>query len=254
MTRPNKVATGLALGGGAVLGAAHIGVLQALSEFNFSVEFIAGTSIGSFVASLYAFGKTPREIQKIALDLKWPDVSGLSLSRYGLLSLDKLGTLVEESIGDVDIQQAKIPLALVTTDITSAEKIVLREGPVASGVMASSCIPGIFKPVTIGDRMLVDGGIVENVPVSPLKKMGAERIFAVDLNACNTYEKPDNIVDVLLNSFDMVIRNATRFQTREADILITPDLSGFSRFDTSRIEKLVEEGYRAATEKLRDGT
>lgn len=245
-----KLDTGLALGGGVVLGAAHIGVLKALEESDRKIDCLAGTSIGAMVAALSAFGKNWKEIREMALEMNWLDVSGLSLSRYGLLSNNKLGKLIQNSIGDVTFDQAERPLAVVTTDITSGRRVVLQEGKVAEAVMASSCIPGMFKPVTLGNRMLVDGGVVENVPITPLQEMGAKSIIGVDLNAHNTYRKPKNIADVLLNSFDMVIRNATRFQTRDADILIAPDLSDFNRFDTDQAADLIEAGYRAAREKL----
>lgn len=155
---------GLALGGGAVLGAAHVGVLRALDEQNIKINYITGTSIGALVAALFAFGKTWKEIELIALELKWLDITSITLSKYALLTNEKLGELLIKHIGNRNIEDSEIPLAFITTDISNGEKIVLNKGPVTTAVMASTCIPGIFKPIEIDGKMLVDGGIAENVP------------------------------------------------------------------------------------------
>lgn len=241
---------GLALGGGAVLGAAHIGVLKALKENDISVSCIAGTSVGAFVGAFFAFGMEWEEIEKIARDLKWLDVSRFSISQYGLLSNSKLGERIIEHFGDVSFDQAVIPLAMIATDITTGDKVVLREGSVASAVMASSCIPGVFVPVEIGGRLLVDGGIVENVPLSPLQEMGADLVIGVDLNSGRQGQRPQNIVDVLLRSFNFMLASATRLQTEDADILIQPDLSGFNMYDMDQEGDLFEAGYREAVRML----
>ncbi len=245
-----KKKIGLALGGGAVLGAAHIGVLRALEEYGITISHIAGTSIGAFISAFFAFGRSWKDIEEIASDLKWLDVSGLSLSQFGLLSNKKLGEVITENIGEVDFEQADIPFAVVATDITSGDKVVIKEGPVAEAVMASACIPGIFVPVEKYDRLLVDGGIVENIPVSPLQDMGADYIIGVDLNAEHAYKRPENIVEVLLRSFDFTIKTASELQTEEADLLIKPDLSSFNMVDADQTEDLIEEGYSEAKKKL----
>ncbi len=172
---------GLAFGGGAVLGAAHIGVLKAIEEFNIPISYIAGTSIGAIISAFYAFGKNWEEMAILLKGLNWLDISRISLSQFGLLSNKKLGKLITDNLGDVTFDEACIPLAMIATDITSGEKVVLKSGNVAAAVMASSCIPGIFIPVEIDNRLLVDGELVENVPVTPLKEMGANFIISVDL-------------------------------------------------------------------------
>ena len=240
----------LALGGGAVLGAAHVGVLKALDEHDVKVLQISGTSIGAFIATLYAFGKKPAEIEKIVTELDWLDVTKFTLSKYGILSNEALGKQLTSELGDVDFDEAEIPLTLVATDISSGKKILLNKGKVARAVMASSCIPGAFIPVDIDDRLLVDGGLVENVPISPLRESGADFIIGVDLNAGRHYQRPDDIIDVLANAIDIAIDNVTRSQTTDADLLIAPELASYSRRDTSRSAELIEEGYRIASELL----
>lgn len=243
---------GLALGGGAVLGAAHIGVLKALEEREARIEFITGTSIGAFVAALYAFGKNWKEINEISCKLKWMDITSISLSRYSLLSNEKFGELLVDHIGDQRIEDADIPLAIIATDASKGEKVILREGSVAQAVMASTCIPGLFKPVKIGGRMLLDGGIVENVPIKTLREIGAEYVIGVDLNAEHEYKDPENILDVLMNSFHFIMQQAAKLQTENADLLIKPDLSTFDRADTSQIQEIINKGYEDAMKILED--
>lgn len=242
---------GLALGGGAVLGAAHVGVLRVIDEYDIRISHVTGTSIGAFVAAFFAFGKTWKEIQKIAEELKWLDITGISLSRFALLSNEKLGDLIVNHIGDRNIEDADIPFAMVAADIATGEKIVLKKGPVAEAAMASSCIPGIFNPVEIDDKLLVDGGVVENVPVNTLRDLGAKRTIAVDLNSKHSYGSPDNILDVIMNSYHYTMQAASELQTKYADILITPDLAEFNRSNMDQVEALMEKGYKDTKKQLK---
>jgi NTE family protein len=238
---------GLALGGGAVLGAAHIGVMKVLDELDIHVEAIAGTSIGALIAALYAFGKDWRELEEIALHLRWLDAAIPTLSQFGLLSNRKLRQTVIDLVGDVDFSQAHMPLAMIAVDISTGEKVILDEGKVADAVMASTCIPGVFTPIEIEKRMLVDGGLLEIVPVSPFKYMEVETVIAVDLlSGRHTSRKPHNLIDLMLNSFYIALRNASQQYTEEADILIAPDLVGFNPVDTHQVPALIERGYEAA--------
>ena len=249
--KPKTNKTGLALGGGAVLGAAHVGVLRALKESDIKISYIAGTSIGALVAALYAFGIKCDEIEEIASDLKWLDIVSLTLSQYGLLSNEKLGELLIKHIGEKNIEDANIPLAMVATDVSTGEKVTIKKGPVADAVMASTAIPGIFKPVEIGDKLLVDGGIVENVPVSTVTGLGAKYVIGVDLNAKHKYERPGNIIEVLLNSFHFTLMASAKLQTKEADFLIQPDLSEFNRSDTDQVKNLIIKGYEDSIKALK---
>lgn len=250
-SRLENVKIGLALGGGAVLGAAHIGVLKALDELDIHIDYVAGTSIGAFVAGLYAYGKDWEEILSIAEDLSWTDLSGLSFSRMGLLSNKKMGELIREHVGDVRLEDAPMPVAMIATDIVNMEKVVFTKGSVAKASMASACVPGVFAPVEIDGRLLVDGGLVESVPISPLKDMGADIIIAVDLNSRQNTEKPKNMIDILLRTFLITSHTATNYQITEADILITPDLSSFNVVDIDQYPDLVEKGYQEALRVLR---
>jgi NTE family protein len=245
---------GLALGGGAVLGASHIGTLKALEECDLAPDMIAGTSIGAFIAAFYAFGVSIEEMTEIAINMKWLNISSLSLSKRGLLSNEKLGVVLEERVGKRDIADADLPLAIVTTDLSSGEKVVFREGDLATAVMASTCIPGIFIPIESDGRILVDGVLVENVPVSPLEEMKADQIIAADVNALRLYDKPDDIIEVVMNALDIAVDSLSRPQTDDVDLLIRPKLTSYSRteMDPEKIGGLIEEGYQTTMQKIEE--
>lgn len=243
---------GLALGGGVVLGVAHIGVLKALEESEIKVEYISGTSIGSLIGALYAFGKSVEEIEKIALNIKWSELYTITLSKFALLSNEKIGNLLLDNIGDVDFKDANIPFSVVTTNISDGKRVVLDSGDVNAGVMASTAVPGVFTPIEIDDKLLVDGGIVENVPITAVRDLGAEFIIGVDLNTNYSSKKPKNIVEVLLNSFNYIMINSTKLQIKNADLSINPDLSMFNIISTEQIEDIINVGYEEAKRVLKE--
>ncbi len=245
-----KEKIGLALGGGGVLGAAHIGVLKAMEEYDLSIQAITGTSIGAFVAALYAFGSSWVDIREVARGINWLDASEISLSQYGLLSNKQLGEFIADHIGEVTFDQAAVPSAMTATDITNGEKVILDQGDVARAVMASTCIPGIYEPVEIDRRQLVDGGMVENVPLSPLIDLGADYLIGVSLTERYLEKEPENILDVLLRSYYFSIEKTTEIQTEKADLLIKPDLGSFDLIDPGQVEELMETGYAEARKVL----
>jgi len=143
-----------------------------------------------------------------------------------------------------------IPLAIIATNIGTGDKVVLREGDVAQAVMASSALAGIYLPVRFNGKMLMDGGILEDVPISPLRPMGAGVVVAVNLSAERKYRMPEDIIDVLFNAFDIVIDENTKRQVKDADLVIEPCLSDFKRLDVKQIDELIAEGRRAALEAI----
>ncbi len=243
---------GLALGGGATLGAAHVGVLRALEESEIKIDCIAGTSIGAMVGAFYAFGMSVDEIEKIALELDWPDISRIALSRRGLLTNDEMGKRLDKYLGDVNFDEADIPFAAVTTDISTGEKVILDEGDVSEAVKASTCIPVLFEPIEYDGRLLVDGGLKESVPLSAIQSLGAEYTIGVDLNAHRNYERPDNILDILSNTLEIALKHLANVNTNEIDLLIQPNLAEFSRSETKDTDKMIERGYQAANDSLKE--
>jgi len=237
--------TGLALGGGAILGAAHIGVLRGLEEKNIQIDYIAGTSIGALIAAFYAFGLEIDEIEKMAINMDWSDISSLRLSKFSLFSNQKLGNLLIDTLGDVNIEDARIPLAVVAADISSGEKIVLRKGNLAQAVMASTCLPGVYAPVEINGRKLVDGGIVENVPTTTVSQLGANSLISVDLGAKVSYNEPKDIFDIISNAISITIDNGTQASPQLTELLIAPDLTSHSRVNTNpeHVKTMIKKGY-----------
>jgi NTE family protein len=249
-TPSGKRKLGLALSGGATRGLAHIGVLQALEENGLWPDFISGTSIGAFAAVLYGFGVPLAKMRAVGEGMTPLRVTKLKLSRYSLFSNEELGKLIKAEIGTARLEESPIPLAIVTTDISTGEKVVLREGEAASAVMASSALAGIYLPVRINNRLLMDGGIMEDVPISPLRMMGADVVVAVNLSAQRKYRMPEDIIDILFNAFDIAIDENTKVQVKAADVLIEPCLFDFRRMDVSQIDELIAEGRRAAEESI----
>ncbi|NJN81262.1 MAG: patatin-like phospholipase family protein [Caldilineaceae bacterium] len=243
---------GVALCGGAVLGAAHVGILRAFEEREIHIHCMAGTSIGALVAALYAFGTAVGEIEAIVSALSWLDVTSFVPSKLGLLSNQKLGDVVSEVLGDVRIEDSPMPIAFIAADLRSGEKVLLRRGDVATAVMASACIPGLFTPVEFGDRLLVDGGIVEIVPISPLREMGADYLVGVDLRGEGALAEPQNIVDVLVDTTNIAIATSKRLQLQEADLVIAPRLASYSSLDTDKVAELIRIGYEAALIAMRE--
>ncbi len=241
---------GLALSGGATRGFAHIGVLQALEDNKIRPDFLSGTSIGSFTAALFAFGIPLKEIRSIAQSMTPVKITKLKLSLLSLFSNEELGRLIQAKIGNARIEDSPIPLAILTVDIGSGEKVVMRRGEVAPAVMASNAVPGIYRPIYIDGRMMVDGGIAEDVPISPLRPMGAEVVVAVNLSAERRYSPPKDIIDIIFNAIDIAIDENTKLQARQADVLIEPKLSHFPRLDVSNIDEIIAEGYRATEAKI----
>lgn len=240
----------LCLGGGAVLGAFHIGVIKAIEEFDIEISYVSGTSIGSIIGVLYACGKSSKEIEDIALDIKWKDLYTISLSKMGVLSNEKIGDFLSEHLEERKFEDLAKQFGVIAADIATGEKVSLTQGDVKSAVMASSCIPGIFIPVEIEERLLVDGGVIENVPISIAKDFDAEFIIAVDLNTNHKFSKPKNLVEVMINSFNFLATNSTKIQLEEAHLSLNPDLSKYNAISTSQIKDLIDEGYQYTKSKF----
>lgn len=242
---------GLALGGGAAKGAAHIGVLQALEEQGITLHAIAGTSVGAIIAAFYAFGKSTDDIYTIAESMSLSHISGFTLKKKGFSTTDRLESLLVEQLGNVNIEDAAIPLSVVASNIRTGKKQVFTEGNLAKAVAASAAVPGLFIPVEINGEEFVDGGLLENVPVSPLKTMGANMVIAVDLDGGDGFEAPNDVFDVLSNALDIAINSKTKAQLKQANIRLYLNLREFSRTDNrDRTAELVAVAYLHAKKKL----
>ncbi len=253
---------GLALGGGAARGFAHIGVLEILEEEGIPIDMVAGCSSGAIIGALFAAGIPAHRLHELVRDLRWHTISKLSLlprgfssrSRsltgfpLGLLNLDKLIQWLQDSIGDIhDFAQLRLPFAATATDIVTGELVVMNEGAVGPAVRASCSVPGIFTPYRRHERLLVDGGVIANMPVQVVRQMGAEYVIAVDLlPSPNIYSKvPENIVDLSFTSIYALIR-ANQGYSEQADCTIAPDIEQYSLMDLTAAEGLIAAGRDAA--------
>lgn len=235
---------GVALGGGGARGIAHIGVLKALEESNIEISYISGTSIGALVASYYAFGKDINDIKAIGKSLSFTSVIGFSLHKKGLFSTKSIENMILKDLGNVNIEDAHIPLAICTTDIATGKQVILRQGNLAKAVCASTAIPGVFIPISLENYTLVDGGISENVPISLLDKMGAGITLGINLNGSQSYAAPDDMITIMGNAIDIAIDLRTRDQLRKADFVISLNLEKYSRLDNSKqFDEIYNEGY-----------
>ncbi len=242
---------GLALGGGAFRGVAHIGVLQVFEENGIKPGHISGTSIGSLIATLHAFEIPAQKMLEIAREITWMSISHFTLSKMGLLTNDEIGDIIENLLGkDRKIEDAPVPLSIVATDIEKGTKVVFEKGSIIDAVLASTCIPGIFIPIEIDDRMLVDGGLVENVPVTPLQNKGLDMIIAVNLDSRRSYSRPDDIIDIIISALDIAIEVHSHSIVKFADLIIEPDVGNYSRFDSKKVDKFYDQGYQAAQKAM----
>lgn len=242
---------GLALGGGAVLGFSHVGLLSALEEQDLRIDRLAGTSAGAIVAALHAFGVSIEQSRELLAPLTWRNVSNFNRNSLGLLSNKPIADLLLRELGDVQIEEAAIPLAIVTADIHTGESVVLTEGSLAQAVRASMSIPGIYAPVAVGDRLLVDGGIVANVPVGPVRDMGADVVVAATLGEALDFQPVRTLLGVLTNAFLIAVYTATRLDlTKGADVVIDPDLVVHNHWDVKQRDQLIDKGRAAALDAV----
>lgn len=242
---------GLALGGGAARGLAHIGVLKYLEERQVVPSLVAGTSAGSIVGALYCAGLTPNEMTEIAKALSLKDLVKITIPKKGLISSSLIFDMVEDHLGDLDFAALKIPLLVHAVDLISGEKVVLKEGSVAKAVQASCAIPGIFTPVKLGRQLFVDGGLLDNVPVTSMLEKDLDYIVGVDVGGQKHLDKePDSIFEILMQSFDIVRRQRDLQAHLHADLMVAPDLAQISIWDISKADLLIEKGYREAEKKL----
>jgi NTE family protein len=240
------VKIGLALSGGSAWGIAHVGAIAALQKHGIEFNYIAGTSAGSVVAAPLAFGIPIGTIEEAAKNLEWKQIARFAYSRLGFRSNASLAKVITDLVGDTDIRDAKIPLAIVATDIEKGEEKIFREGNVALAVCASSAIPGYFAPVEIDGVLYVDGGISENLPISPLKDMGAQFTIGVNLAGFPDYPKPKNLGEVVSRSFDVLFLERDKDLSSRMDVLIEPDVVSFQPRSFTDAEAIYQEGFRAA--------
>jgi NTE family protein len=238
---------GLAFGGGFARGLAHIGVLKVFEEENLPIDFIAGTSVGSIIGAFYCSGVSSKELQEIAAIVRFKDIGRFTLSRLGFVSNDRMAGLLKKILKVKTFEELRLPLAVAATDFVTGEPVTFREGELIDAVRASCAYPGMFLPVRVNGRLLVDGLLSYVVPAPPLKEMGADRVLAVSLSAhwCTSTVGPRHVFDVIGQCFSIAAEKMSSSWRNDADIVIEPDISGFDYDDFARAADLVRVGEEA---------
>jgi len=243
---PKPPRLGLALGGGAARGFAHIGVIQVLEENGIKVDLVAGTSAGSLVAALYASGKGGKEMQLLAEGMDEGAITDWSFPLRGLIRGEALARFIRDKTGGKGIEQMVVPLGIVATDLSDGSPILFRSGDTGTAVRASSAVPAVFQPVKIGQREYVDGGLVSPVPVRFAREMGAQLIVAVDITSPPEKDPPGDAFRMLMQTFSIMGRSINSFELRDADVLVRPRLDGVSSGDFSARRRAIQAGREAA--------
>ncbi|NLP50845.1 patatin-like phospholipase family protein [Bacillus sp. RO1] len=236
---------GVALGSGGARGFAHLGALKVLQEENISVDLIAGSSMGALVGSFYAMGHDMDRLYKIATAFKRKYYLDFTVPKMGFVSGNRVKELIRMFTQNKNIEELDIPLSIVTTDLEKAEKVVLTSGPISDAVRASISIPGIFVPEKVNGRLLVDGGVVDRVPASVAKEMGADIVIAIDVSQVKTNEPIDSIFDVILQTIDIMQNELVKRSETEADIMIRPSVAHYSSRAFTNIEEIIRIGEEA---------
>jgi NTE family protein len=247
--RPPKI--GLALGGGAARGFAHVGVIQVLEEAGLRPELVVGTSAGSLVAALYASGRTGAQLQEVAQSMEEAAFTDWTLPIFsrGMLRGEALARYVNAQVRGKLIEQMPLALGIVATDLNSGQGVLFQRGDTGTAVRASSAVPAVFLPVKIGSHEYVDGGLVSPVPVRYARQMGAELIVAVDISSAPEGNPAGDTLQILLQTFAIMGKSINGYELREADLVVRPALAGVGGADFTARRRAIEAG-RAAMQRM----
>lgn len=248
---------GLVLSAGSLRGTAHAGVLRVLENAGFPVDVVAGTSMGAVIGSLYAGGLPTSRIWEIAEGIKIDSGNDLSARRLislllfdKLLSSEKTERLIREGLGGMRFEQTRKPFACVAMDVYTGEAIIFRDGELAPAVRASMNLPGIFQPLEYRHRYLVDGGVVDYIPVDAARLLGAEWTLASVTENDFTAVRPKTVLDSLTQVIDIRGSYLSRDQRKQADFLIEPPVGDIGLFEDARVPEAMEKGVATAARRL----
>lgn len=249
-----KIKIGLALGGGAARGFAHIGVIKVLESQGIVPDIVVGTSAGSVVGALYAAGNNGFALHKMALEMEEAAISDWSVPLFakasGVLKGEAIQQYVNRAVHNQALEKLKIPFGAVATDLSSGAPILFRRGNTGMAVRASSAVPGIFQPVQIGSHVYVDGGLVSPVPVRFAREMGADFVIAVNISSQPEAQPAGSSVDVLLQTFSIMGQRINQYELKDADVVIQPGLGGMKGSDFNARNVAILAGEQAAMAAL----
>ena len=244
-------AIGLALGGGFARGMAHIGVLKVLEEEGIPIRVVAGTSVGALIGAAYCSGLSIEELEKVAHSVRFTTFARWTVSRYGFATNDRMVSFLNRTLKVKTFEELRIPLGVSATDFNSGEGVVFHSGSIIDPVRASCAYPGMFLPVNIRGRWLVDGMLSYPVPTRPLREMGAQRVLAVHLRGQWSKDgAPRHLFDVIGQSFAIAQDQMSNLWRGPADLVIEPDVAGFAYDDFKRAGELITAGEVAMRNAL----
>jgi NTE family protein len=252
--RPPRI--GLALGGGAAKGFAHVGVIAVLEEAGIVPDYVVGTSAGSLVGALYASGMNAVQLQQTALRIEEVAIADwmVPIVNRGLFRGEALARYVNESVAGRLIEDMRIPLGVVAVDLANGQPILFRRGDTGTAVRASSAVPAVFQPVRIAGRDYVDGGLVAPVPVQFARQMGAELVIAVDISQPPEGQPAGDTLQILMQTFNIMGHAIKQHEVKQADVWVKPSLTGLRSADFSARQRAIDAGrlaMQAAMPELR---
>lgn len=241
------VRIGLALGGGAARGFAHVGVIAVLEEAGLKPQLVVGTSAGSLVAALYASGKTSAQLQQTALNMEEVAITDWMLPIFGrgMFRGDALARYVNDLVANRTLENMAIPLGIVATDLNSGQAVLFQRGDTGTAVRASSAVPAVFLPVKISGREYVDGGLVSPVPVRFARQMGADVVVAVDISSPPENNPAGDTLQILLQTFAIMGKSINQYELKDADVVVRPSLTGLKSADFSARQRAIDAGRAA---------
>ncbi|MBN1546028.1 MAG: patatin-like phospholipase family protein [Syntrophaceae bacterium] len=242
--RPAKVA--LVLGAGASKGFAHIGVLKILETQKVPIHMVAGTSVGSFIGGIYAYGYNAYKLQSIAMSIEKEEVTELTLPDNGFVGGERLRSFVNTKVMNTPIEKFRIPFYAVATDIKTGEEVVFASGNAGMAIQASCSVPGVFQPARFSGRTYVDGGVVNPLPVDVARRYGADVVIAVDISSSIDRNMPASTLETILKSVDIMYEKISQAQIAKADVVIRPNVSFVGSADFTRRHDAILEGEKAA--------
>jgi NTE family protein len=242
--KPARIA--VVLGAGASKGFAHIGVLKILENNKVPIHMIVGTSVGSFVGSLYAYGFDAYSLQKIALSIERSDVGELTIPDNGFLKGERLRDYINTKVRQTPIEKFKIPFYAVATDIRSGESVVFKSGNTGMAVQASCAIPGVFQPARFSGNSYVDGGVVKPLAADIARNYGADAVIAVDISSGVDSAVPASTIETIMKSIQIMYTRMTLLTVGDADVVIKPNVSFVGSVDFNHRNEAIMEGEKAA--------
>ncbi len=244
-------AIGVALGGGFARGIAHIGILKVLEEEGIPVRVVTGTSVGALIGASYCSGLSAAELEEVAHNVRFATFARWTLSRFGFANNDRMVKFLTRTLKVKTFEELRIPLGVSATDFNTGEGVVFHSGSIIDPVRASCAYPGMFLPVEIRGRYLVDGMLSHPVPSRPAREMGAERVLAVHLKGTwNKNGAPRHLFDVIGQAFAIAQDQMSSQWRTAADLVVEPDVAGFAYDDFKRADHLIRAGEVAMRQAL----